>query len=290
MFAPRATLRAALAILLAAISLPLFAAAIPPTWYDGLHWRQIGPFRGGRVVAVAGDPADSHTYYFGAAGGGVWKTTDGGTTWRALFQDQSVSSIGAIAVAPSDPDIIYVGTGEAAPRNDSSFGDGVYKSTDGGRTWTYIGLTDTRHIGDIYVNPYNPDIVLVAALGHVYGPNAQRGVFRTTDGGRTWHKVLYKDARTGAIDLAVDPANPDTVYAAMWEMHRTPWHLESGGPGSGIYKSTDGGRTWRHLQGHGLPQGVLGRIGIAVASGGERVYALIEAHDGGLYRSDDAGR
>jgi photosystem II stability/assembly factor-like uncharacterized protein len=265
------------------------AASFSRQFLENLHWRQIGPFRGGRVAAVAGDPDDADTYYFGAAGAGVFKTTDGGTRWRPLFTRQPVSSIGAIAVAPSDPSCLYVGTGEANVRNDTGVGDGMYKSTNGGASWTHIGLTDTRHIGAIVVDPDNPDIVLVAALGHAYGPNKQRGVFRSTDGGQTWHKVLYENDRTGAIDLALDPKNPDVVYAAMWQMYRKPWHLESGGPGSGIYKSTDGGRSFKRIEGHGLPTGVMGRIGIAVAANGSRVYALIEAKNGGLYRSDDSG-
>ncbi|HET6724887.1 MAG TPA: glycosyl hydrolase [Gammaproteobacteria bacterium] len=293
MFFSRATRRALLCAavtIMTAASLSVAAATIPQRLYDGLHWRQVGPFRGGRVPAVTGVPSDPNIYYFGTAGGGVWKTSDGGTTWRPVFSDQPVSSIGAIAVAPSDPSVVYVGTGEADVRNDTSFGDGVYKSTNGGASWTSVGLADTRHIGDIIVDPHNPNIVLVAALGHAYGPNAQRGVFRSTDGGRTWQKTLYENDRTGAIDLAADPDNPDIVYAAMWQMYRTPWHLESGGPGSGLYKSTDGGQTWRRLEGHGLPEGVLGRISVAVATGGQRIYALIEAHGGGLYRSDDGGR
>ncbi|HET8552775.1 MAG TPA: glycosyl hydrolase [Gammaproteobacteria bacterium] len=281
--------RVALALLVLLAPAAFAAPTLSPSLYEGLHWRQIGPFRGGRAPAVAGVASDPNTYYFGAAAGGVWKTTDSGVTWRAVFAREPVSSIGAIAVAPSAPNVVYVGTGEADPRNDTSFGDGMYKSTNGGATWKHIGLSNTRHIGDIVVDPQNPDIVLVAALGHVYGPNTQRGVFRSTDGGQTWRRVLYVNNRTGATDLAIDPANPNIIYAAMWSMYRTPWHLESGGPGSGLFKSTDGGKTWIRLQGHGLPTGPLGRIGIAVAAGGQRVYALIQARRGGLYRSDDRG-
>ncbi|MGE5245065.1 MAG: VPS10 domain-containing protein [Betaproteobacteria bacterium] len=264
---------------------------VPSALYAGLRWREIGPFRGGRVEAVTGVPGQIDTYYLGAVVGGVWKTTDGGHAWTPLFQHEAVSSIGAIAVAPSDPNIVYVGTGESAPREDISFGNGVYKSTDAGKTWTHLGLPDSRHIAKVLVDPSNPDVVLVAALGHVYGPNAERGVFRSTDGGATWQKVLYKDDQTGAIDLASSADAPRTVYAALWQLRRTPWNLSSGGPGSGIYKSTDGGATWTGLTGGGLPGSVLGKIGLAVVPGtnGQHVYALIEADHGGLYRSDDGG-
>ncbi len=257
---------------------------------QGLRWRGIGPFRGGRAIAVTGIPGDPNTFYFGAVAGGVWKTTDGGTTWTPIFDRQPVASIGAIGVAPSDPNVIYVGTGEACIRGNISHGNGVYKSTDAGKTWQHVGLEDTRTIGALLVHPKNPDIAYVAALGHVYGPNTERGVFRTTDGGKTWEKVLYKDEKTGAIDLAFVPANPRILFAALWEAHRTPWSLSSGGPGSGLYKSTDGGTTWRRLEGNGLPRGILGRIGVSVSGADpNRVWALIEAEDGGLYRSDDGG-
>jgi photosystem II stability/assembly factor-like uncharacterized protein len=256
----------------------------------GMQWRQIGPFRGGRVVAVSGVPGDPATWYFGAVGGGVWKSTDVGTSWKPMFDGQKISSIGAIAVADSDHNVVYVGTGEACPRGNISYGDGVYKSLDAGRTWTNLGLKDTRQIGAVIVHPKNPDIVLVAALGHAFGPNDERGVFRTADGGRTWTKVLYKDRDTGAIDVVFDPGNPNIVYASLWQMRRQPWNFSSGGPGSGLYKSTDAGVTWKHLEGHGLPEGILGRIGVSVAGGGSgRVYAMIEAAEGGLFRSNDAG-
>jgi photosystem II stability/assembly factor-like uncharacterized protein len=266
-------------------------STMPPGLFSGLSWRQIGPFRGGRVAAVTGVPADPETYYLGAAIGGVWKTTDGGHEWKPMFDAQHIGSIGAIAVSASDPNVIYAGTGESAPREDVSIGDGVYKSVDAGRSWTHVGLPDSQHIARIVIDPTDPNVVLVAALGHVYGPNEERGVFRTTDGGATWTKVLYKDARTGAIELAADPDNPRTVFAAMWEMQRTPWSMSSGGPGSGLYKSTDGGVTWAAVSGHGLPETVLGKIGVAVAAGtgGQRVFALVEAEGGGLFRSDDGG-
>ena len=266
------------------------AASGPQPLYSGMQWRLVGPFLGGRVEAVAGVPSQPDTFYFGAVVGGVWKTTDAGNTWHPIFDKEPVGSIGAIAVAPSDPNVIYVGTGERAPRGDISFGNGVYKSTDGGKTWQHMGLDDSRHIGRILVDPKNPDVILAAALGHVYGPNKERGVFRSTDGGNTWTKVLYKNENTGAIDLAADPKNPRIVYAALWQVRRTPWSLTDGGPGSGLYRSTDGGKTWTQLQGHGLPAGPLGRISVSVSgANGNIVYALINAHKGGLYRSDDGG-
>ena len=207
-----------------------------------------------------------------------------------LFDHESSSSIGSIAVAPSNHNIIYVGTGEACIRGNITYGDGVYKSLDGGKTWKNLGLRDSQHIGAVIVDPKNPDIVFVAALGHAYGSNAERGVFRTTDGGRTWAKVLYKDEKSGASDIVFDPNNSNILYASLWEVYRTPYSLNSGGPGSGLYKSIDGGTTWKHLEGSGLPEGILGRIGISVsAADSNRVYALIEAKEGGLYRSDDAG-
>jgi photosystem II stability/assembly factor-like uncharacterized protein len=257
--------------------------------FRGMRYRNIGPFRGGRSLAVTGVAGDPNTYYFGAAGGGVWKTTDGALTWSPIFDRESAFSIGAIAVAPSDPNVIYVGTGETALRGDIAQGDGVYKSMDAGKTWTNVGLRDTRAIGRILIHPRNPDIALVAALGHPFGHNAERGVFRTTDGGKTWEKVLYKDEYTGAVDLAFDPVNPNIVFACLWQAQRSPWGFESGGPGSGIYRSADGGATWKQVKGGGLPAGPWGKSGIAVAANSERVYALIQAKDGGLYRSDDGG-
>jgi photosystem II stability/assembly factor-like uncharacterized protein len=255
---------------------------------SGMKWRLIGPNRGGRTEAATGVPG-TNTYYLGAVAGGVWKSADAGTTWNPIFDKEPIASIGAIAVAPSDPNVVYVGTGEPDIRGDISYGDGMWKSTDAGKTWTHIGLDDTRHIAKILVDPRDPNVVLVAAIGHAYGPNAERGVFRTTDGGKTWQKVLYKDDKTGAVDLTFDPNNSSIVWAAMYQQVRLPWDYISGGPGSGIYKSTDGGATWKQVKGNGLPEGILGRIGLAVGADSEHVYALIEAEKGGLYASDDAG-
>ncbi len=289
-FAGAAVVAALSVLALIACALPAAAQAINENTFKGMKWRLVGPFRGGRVLAVTGVEGNTKTYYFGAVAGGVWKTVNGGVTWTPVFDKQSIASIGAIAVAPSDANVIYAGTGEACIRGNISYGNGVYKSLDGGKTWTHVGLADTRHIAKVLVDPRNPDVVFVAALGHAYGPNAERGVFRSTDGGKTWQKVLYKDEKTGAIDLGFDPANSHILYAALWEATRTPWSMTSGGPGSGLYKSTDGGATWKRVEGHGLPGGVLGRIGVAVSGAdSNRVYTLIEAAQGGLYRSDDAG-
>ena len=258
--------------------------------YKGMKWRLIGPFRGGRVLAVAGVPSQPDTYYFGGVSGGVWKTVDSGQNWMPMSDKESFSSVGSIAVAESDPNVIYVGSGEACIRGNITHGDGVWKSTDGGKTWKNMGLKDTQSIGRVIVDPRNPNIVLVAALGHAYGSNTERGLFRSTDGGQNWEKVLYKDDKTGAIDVEFDPHNSSIVFAALWEVIRKPWTLSSGGPGSGLYKSTDGGKTWKRLEGNGLPGGILGRIGVSVSGAdGNRVYALIEATEGGLYRSDDGG-
>ena len=280
----------AVAVLVCSILAVNGKGQVSPALVGGMKWRQIGPFRGGRVLAVTGVPGDPNTYYFGAVAGGIFKSTNGGLTWTPTFDHHSISSIGAIAVADSDPNVLYAGSGEACLRGNISYGDGVYKSTDAGRTWTNVGLKDSRHIGAVIIDPRNPDIALVAALGHAWGPNAERGVFRTADGGKTWQKVLYKDENTGAIDVVFDPKNSSIVYASLWQVRRQPWTFNSGGPGSSLYKSVDGGLTWKQLQGNGLPDGVLGRIGIAVSGAdSNRVYALIEAKEGGLYRSSDAG-
>ena len=264
---------------------------------DALKWRCIGPPRGGRVVAVAGDPADPMSFYFGACAGGIWKTGDGGVYWRNVSDGFLKSAtIGALAVAPSDPNVVYAGTGETTIRIDVSFGDGVYRSRDAGRTWQHVGLAATHHIGRICVHPSDPDLVYVAALGDAFGPNEERGVYRSRDGGGTWSKVLYRSADAGAVDLCMDPNNPRVLYAACWEARRSFWHLNSGGPGSGLLRSVDGGDTWQELTGakadNGLPKGKLGKLGVSVSGArAGRVWALIEAEGDktGLYRSDDHG-
>jgi photosystem II stability/assembly factor-like uncharacterized protein len=263
---------------------------------EGLQYRSIGPYRGGRSLTAAGIPGDPNTWYFGATGGGVWKSIDGALTWKPLFDHEKSPSIGNLAIAPSDPNVLYVGTGEACIRGNLSQGDGVYKSVDGGKTWKNVGLKDSRAIGKVIIHPTNPDVVFVAALGHPFGPNTERGLFRTTDGGKTWQKVLYVDDKTGAIDVEFDPHNPHILFASFWQVRREPWTLTSGGLGSGLYRSADGGDTWKKLGGgtgaaeaDGLPEGPYGKIGIAVAANSDRIFALIEAKKGGLYRSDDGG-
>jgi len=272
---------------------PAHAASSNP--FDALEWRFIGPYRGGRVLAVTGIPGDDRTFYFGAVGGGIWKTTDAGTIWTPVFDDQKIASIGAIAVAPSNPNVIYAGTGEADMRSDISVGDGIYKSIDAGKTWKNIGLRDSQQIARIVVDPKDPNRVYVAALGHAYALNPERGVYRSTDGGATWAKVLDKGPEIGAVDLAFEPENSRVIYAAMWNSRRPPWSQYGPieGPGSGLYKSTDGGDNWTKITGSGLPQGDWGRVGVAVARGtrGRRVYASIDAKSGGgLFRSDDSGK
>jgi photosystem II stability/assembly factor-like uncharacterized protein len=279
-----------LAVAFLLVSLSLTAQTYDSKLFAALHWRNVGPFRGGRVLAVTGIAGDPNTYYFGAVAGGVFKSTDGGATWKSLFDHESTSSIGAIAVSDSDHNVIYVGTGEACIRGNMSYGDGVYKSLDGGKTWKNVGLRDTQHIGAIIIDPKDPNTVLVAGLGHAYGPNSERGIFRTRDGGKTWDKVLYQDDHTGGIDVVFDPNNSNIVFASLWQVMRTPYSLVSGGPGSGLYKSIDGGTSWKRLEGNGLPEGIMGRIGVSVSGGdSNRVYALIESQKGGVYRSEDGG-
>ena len=283
---------------LAAISaISAGAQTQPPQEADLLkafQYRSIGPYRGGRSAAVAGVPSQPFVYYYGATGGGVWKTTDGGVNWESI-SDGSVfgtGSVGAIAVADSDPNVIYVGMGESPIRGNVSHGDGVYKSSDAGKTWKRIGLEDTRHIPRIRIHPKNPDLVYVAALGHIWGPNEQRGVYRSKDGGKTWERILTRGNKAGAIDLVLDPSNPNVLYAGFWEVNRKPWTLESGGPGSGIFKSVDGGDTWTELtRNPGLPRGMIGKVGLTVSPANpDRVWALVEAEEGGVFRSDNAGR
>ena len=262
--------------------------------FKALKWRLVGPFRGGRVVAVTGDPSRPLVFYFGGVNGGVWKTTNGGQTWRNVTDGKSdISSVGAITVAQSDPNVIYVGTGESQPREDLTYGTGVYRSTDGGETWKHLGLTDTQQIGDVVVDPRDADRVYVAAIGHAFGPNAERGVFRSTDGGRSWKKVLFLNDSTGAMDLTIDPTNPRILFASMWKFQRMPWGMNAGGGRSGLWKTTDGGDTWKEVTFNpGIPAKPLGKIGVAISPANpRRVYASIEAPDsaGGIFRSDDGG-
>jgi photosystem II stability/assembly factor-like uncharacterized protein len=279
-------------LLLAAAAI---AQSVPSELVNGLKWRLIGPFRGGRAVAVAGVPGDSTTFYFGAVNGGIWKTTDSGTVWTPIFDGQPVGSIGAIAVAPSDPKTIYAGTGESDIRSSLSFGNGVYKSNDSGATWTHIGLEDTRHISRIVVDPRDANVVYVGALGHAYGPNEQRGVYKSVDGGAHWAKVLDKGPEIGISDLAICSGNPQILFAGTWNAHRPPWstYAPIDGAGGSLYRSEDGGKTWSDLNSNpgknGLPEGDWGRVGVDVAPDGKRVYALIQAKKSGLYRSDDGG-
>ena len=267
--------------------------AVNPGLLNALRWRNIGPHRGGRVGAVAGHPTDPNVYYFGACAGGVWMTRDGGTYWENISDGFfNTASVGAIAISESDPNVIYVGSGEGCIRIDVTHGDGVYKSTDGGKTWRNVGLKDSRHIGRVRIHPKDPNTVYVAASGHAFGPNNERGVYRSTDGGETWDRVLYKSDDAGAIDISMDPNNPRLIYAAIWQRQRTFWEMSSGGPDSGLYKSTDGGDTWEDITSNpGMPNGLIGRIGVAVSPAKPgRVWALIEnKDDGGLFRSDDGG-
>ncbi|MBM4060594.1 MAG: glycosyl hydrolase [Planctomycetes bacterium] len=289
-----------LLLLALACALPAVAAAqrepdppgpVPDVLLDTLDWRLVGPFRGGRVAAVTGVRGDRDTYWFGGTGGGVWQSTDGGQTWHNRSDGTFGGSIGAVAVAPSDPRVVYVGTGEKTWRGNVSSGDGLWKSTDGGGSWEFCGLPDSRHVSRVRIHPRDPDLVYVAVMGHVSGPNEERGVFRSKDGGKHWERVLFVDEHAGAVDLCLLPDDPNTLYATTWRAIRRPWTFESGGEGSGLWKSTDGGDTWAPLHGKpGMPGGVLGISGIAAApSRPQRVYALIEAEQGGLFCSDDGG-
>ncbi len=281
-----------LALLTAGAAALCMAAAYDPKIFASLEWRSIGPLRGGRSITCAGSPSRPNEYYFGATGGGLWKTTDGGLTWRPVTDHQiHSSSVGAVAVSASNPDVVYLGMGETQLRGNIMQGDGVYKSTDAGKTWKHIGLADTQSIARIRIHPTNPDLVYVAALGHPYGRNAERGVFRSKDGGQSWQKVLYRDDRSGAVDLVLDPRHPEVMFAALWDANRTPWSLTSGGPGSGLFKSSDGGDHWTEItRNPGLPAGVVGKIGVAVSGAdSNRVYAIVENENGGVFVSDDAG-
>ncbi|HVS00854.1 MAG TPA: glycosyl hydrolase [Thermoanaerobaculia bacterium] len=263
-----------------------------PSLLKTLKWREVGPYRGGRSAAVAGVPSQPSTYYFGGTGGGVWKTTDGGRTWANVSDGFFGGSIGAVAVSEWDPNVVYAGGGEKTVRGNVSHGDGMWKSTDAGKTWKHVGLADSRHIPRIRIHPKNPDLVYAAVLGHLFGPNEMRGVYRSSDGGDTWKRVLHVDDETGAVDLAMDPTNPRVLYAGMWQVRRTPYSLESGGPGSGLWKSTDGGDTWTDLtRNPGLPEGTVGIAGVTVSpTQPDNLYAILEAEDGGVFRSQDGGK
>ena len=289
------SIRPALALTLLMLTAAVFAESVPSELINGLRWRLIGPFRGGRVVAVAGVPGDSTTFYFGSVDGGVWKTTDAGVVWTPISDGQPVGSIGALAVAPSDSRVIYAGAGETDIRSDLASGNGVYKSTDGGSSWNPTGLEDTRQISRIVIDPQDPSIVYVGALGHAYGPNEQRGVYKSVDGGAHWSRVLNLGSEIGISDLAMATSSPHLLFAGAWHTHRPPWstYAPIDGHGSGLYRSQDAGKTWSRLEGGGLPSGDWGRVGVDVSSDGKRVYALIsvpaQTKNSGLYRSDDGG-
>jgi photosystem II stability/assembly factor-like uncharacterized protein len=286
-----------LPFLLLLLTVLVQAQTVDPQLYGGMRWRSIGPWRGGRSIAVAGSVQRPKEYFFGATGGGVWKTTDGGENWLPVSDGQiRTSSVGAVAIAPSNPDIVVIGMGERDIRGNITEGDGVYKTLDAGKTWTHIGLGDTKTVSRILIHPTNPDVMYVAALGPVYThpgvPDSEaRGVYKTADGGKTWDKVLAGGPRAGAVDIVMDPANPEVLVAATWEAWRSPWTLNSGGPNSAIYKSTDGGRTWRNLTRQpGLPTGIIGKVGLSISPvDPKRYWAIVEAQDGGLFLSDDAG-
>jgi photosystem II stability/assembly factor-like uncharacterized protein len=277
------------AFLISASALVL-AQPFSPDLFKSLHWRSIGPFRGGRTRAVAGVPSQPNVFYIAQVNGGVWKTDDYGRTWTPIFDDQPTGSVGCLAVAPSDPNIIYAGSGEGLQRPDLSVGDGIYKSTDAGRTWIHLGLRDAQQIPQIAIDPRDPNRILVAVAGHPYGPNTERGIFRSTDGGQTFDRVLFKDENVGGADVLLDPKNPDTAYAALWEARQGPWENAAwNGSGGGVFKSTDNGKTWRQLSG-GLPDGII-QANLAIApNSNNRLFASI-ALPGGLviYRSDDGG-
>jgi photosystem II stability/assembly factor-like uncharacterized protein len=278
-------------VLLSLLPAALDAQGMDSSAFRALRWRELGPARGGRSVAVGGSTARPLEYWMGTTGGGVWKTTDGGMNWQPSSDAAFGGTIGAIAVAESNPDIVYVGGGETHIRGNTSHGDGLWKTTDGGRTWTSMGLRETRHIARVRVHPTDPNIVYVGALGHAFGNNPERGVYKSTDGGVTWARILYRNDSTGISDLIMDPNDPNTLYAAFWHAYRRPWMLNSGGPGGGLMKTTDGGATWTELTANpGLPRGIWGKVGIAVSpANSRRVWAIIEADSGGVYRSDDAG-
>jgi len=285
------TRKALLVISLLLTTTALTAQTFDPARFKAMQWREVGPYRGGRCAAVEGLASQPNTYYFGSVGGGVWKTTDGGVTWKSVSDGFFGGSIGAVAVSEWDPNVVYAGTGEKTVRGNVSHGDGMWKSTDAGKTWTHAGLADSRHIPRIRIHPRNPDLVYAAVLGHLFGPSAERGVYRSKDGGKTWERILFANESAGAIDLAMDPVNPRVLYASTWRIRRSPYSLESGGEGSALWKSTDGGDTWKNIsRAKGLPKAPLGIIGVTVSpSNPQNVYAIVEAGEGGVFRSRDGG-
>ena len=278
-------------VLVVSIACQSVLAQVKDSTLKGMSWRNIGPNRGGRSLGIAGSSKRKLEYYFGAVGGGLWKTTDGGLNWKPVTDGQlTSSSVGAVAVSESNPDIVYIGTGETEFRGNIMQGDGVYKSTDAGKTWKNIGLKNSQSISRVRIHPTNPDIVYVSVLGHAFGPNEERGVFKTTDGGKTWNKVLYVNEKAGAEDLVIDQQNPEIIYASIWEVYRTPYKMWADVGTSALYKSTDGGASWKVISKNpGMPA-VVGKVGVAVSpADGNRVWAIVESPEGGLYRSDDGG-
>ena len=278
-------------VLFTGLSFTIAKEVYSESLFKALKYRNIGPFRGGRSAAVGGIPGNKFVAYFGGTGGGVWRTKNGGQTWNNLSDGFYGGSIGAVTVSEWDPNVIYVGGGEVTVRGNVSHGNGIWKSTDAGKTWEHMGLKDSRRIPRIRIHPRNPDLVYAAVLGHLFGPNDERGVFRSSDGGENWEKILYINDEVGACDLILDPNNPRIIYASTWRIKRTPYSLESGGEGSGLWKSTDGGDTWKEItKNKGLPEGMVGIIGVTVSPlNSDRVWAIIENREGGLFRSDDAG-
>ncbi len=269
-----------------------FQSSVDPVVVKGLAWRSIGPLRGGRSIAISGVKRRPREGYFGATGGGLWKTIDGGENWFPVTDGQvHSSSVGAVAVSESNPDVVFIGTGESCIRGNIQPGDGVYKSTDAGKTWRHVGFSDSQAISKIRIHPSNPQIVFVASFGHYGAPSDERGIYKSTDGGATWQRKLFRDAKTGAVDIAVDPHSPNVLFAALWEAYRVEYQMSSGGPGSGLFKSTDGGEHWIEItRNPGLPKGVDGKIGVAVSGAdSKRIYAIVENENGGLFSSDDGG-
>jgi photosystem II stability/assembly factor-like uncharacterized protein len=273
-------------------NIPTEPYAVDDAYLSGLNWRNIGPNRGGRSIAAAGSTARPLEYYFAAVGGGLWKTTDGGTTWNPVTDGQiGTSAVGGVAVCEANPDVVYLTTGETQLRGNILPGDGVYKSIDAGKTWKHIGLRETQNFSRVRIHPTDCNTVFVGGFGHYGAPNPERGIYKSSDGGTTWRKVLYRDPRSGGVDISIDQKNPNVIYAALWEAWRKPWAMSSGGPGSGLFKSVDGGNSWTEItRNPGMPKGVLGKIGVSVSPvDANRVYAIVEHKEGGVFVSNDAG-